>query len=279
MVEQIDGSFRAKNWIDLQEELFKFEIGKEHGRYRSSFLYRGVDSYKFDLETSLMRIKNPDMESHLLRNFQKYARSTLKDNNNIWELLSVAQHYGLPTRLLDWSFSPYVALHFATSDTSKYNVDGAIWCLDIMKVQELLPTAYKDELDRVQSNVFTVDMLKKIVNPDNAVNTMDLTDFDCSKSSDDFIICLEPPSMDERIVNQYAIFTVMTNPNRKLNDLLIDKPEMYKKIIIPKELKLEIRDKLDQANMNERMIYPGLQGISAWLKRYFTNKELLQPKD
>lgn len=275
-----DGSYKAESWLDLQEELFSFTKDESHGRYRSSLAYRGVGNSKFQLETSLMRIENHFMESHLLRNFKKYSKSLLRDSNNVWELLSVAQHYGLPTRLLDWSFSPYVALHFATSEISKFKDDGAIWCLDIKKIQDLLPEAYIDKLRRENSYVFTVDMLNDIENgkaiPDDVEVEESLSKFDNSKDKDDFIICIEPPSIDERIINQYAMFTIMSNSNRSFNDLLKDYPDMYKKIIIPSNLKLEIRDKLDQANINERMIYPGLQGISAWLKRYYTNEKLLK---
>lgn len=220
-----------------------------------------------------MRIKNPIMESHLLRNFKKYAKTLLKDGGNIWELLSVAQHYGLPTRLLDWSFSPYVGLHFATSDTSKFQKDGAVWCLNIVEVQKLLPKEYRKALKKEKSYVFTVDMLNEIK------VAKGLREFDQSKEKDDFLICLEPPSLDDRIINQYAMFSEMSNSDRNLRDLLNTYENMYEKIIIPKALKLEIRDKLDQANINERMIYPGLQGISAWLKRYGTNIDLLKAED
>jgi len=264
-----DGSLKAESWLDLHKELFSFPSNKDDERYRSSFAYRGVDSADFKLETSLMRINNPTMEPHLLRNFNKYARSTIKDNQNNWELLAMAQHYGLPTRLLDWSFSPYVALHFATSDINKFKEDGAIWCLDIIKVHEKLPSKFRNALKKEDSYVFTVDMLDNV--------TKDLNAFDSAKvNEEDFIICLEPPSIDERIVNQYAMFTLMTNANRKLDDWLEHYPEYYKKIIIPSSLKLEIRDKLDQANINERVIYPGLQGISTWLKRYYTKFDLMK---
>lgn len=262
----------AESWLDLHNELFDFPPHPDHGRYRSNFAYRGLDRAKYNLVTSLMRIENSKMEPHLMRNFQKYARSVLKDSNNKWELLAVAQHYGLPTRLLDWSFSPYVALHFATSDITAYNEPGAVWCLDILKVNKQLPQEFKKQLDDNSSYVFTVDLLQ------NACEKFE--DFDSKKGDgDDFVICLEPPSLDERIVNQYAMFTVMTNRDRSLDDWLKGHPELYKKIIIPAELKLEVRDKLDQANINERMIYPGLQGISAWLKRHCTNSSLMKPSD
>ncbi len=252
----------AESWIHLQEILFNYEKGAGHGRYRSSLTYRGVDDASFEMKTSLMRLNNPTAEKHLLRNFKKFANTMLKDNDNIWELLAVAQHYGLPTRLLDWSLSPYVALHFATSDINKFDKDGAIWCMDMEKVRELLPKKLKEIIDNEGSLVLTVDLLKKF----------SLKDFGDLNNGKDFVVCLEPPSIDERIVNQYAMFTIMSNPNKKLDEFLKEQNvDIYTKIVIPKELKWEIRDKLDQANISERMIYPGLQGISAWLKRYYTN--------
>jgi len=43
-----------------------------------------------------------------------------------------------------------------------------------------------------------------------------------------------------------------------------------RKIIIPASLKWEVRDKLDQANINERVLFPGLDGLSRWLKRHYS---------
>ena len=55
-----------------------------------------------------------------------------------------------------------------------------------------------------------------------------------------------------------------------LSDWLSHHPELFRKIIIPAHLKREIRDKLDQANINERMLFPGLDGLSQWLTRYYS---------
>ena len=46
--------------------------------------------------------------------------------------------------------------------------------------------------------------------------------------------------------------------------------EVYRKIVIPSELKWEIRDKLDQSNITERVIFPGLEGLTAWLRRHYS---------
>lgn len=53
----------------------------------------------------------------------------------------------------------------------------------------------------------------------------------------DFILFIDPPLMDDRIINQYALFSIIPNPETKVNDFLVKHPELCKKIIIPTTLK------------------------------------------
>ena len=75
--------------------------------------------------------------------------------------------------------------------------------------------------------------------------------------------------MIDRIVNQYALFSVVSDPAVLLSDLIEKKRIECNRIIIPKEVKLEIRDKLDYINISERMIYPGLDGVCRWITRRY----------
>ena len=61
----------------------------------------------------------------------------------------------------------------------------------------------------------------------------------------------------------------MSSPTAVLDDWLDQYPELVRRIIIPKELKWEVRDKLDQANITERVLFPGLDGLANWLKRHY----------
>ena len=87
-----------------------------------------------------------------------------------------------------------------------------------------------------------------------------------------FVAFFEPPSLDERIVNQFALFSLMSSPRVSLDAWLRKHPDLARRIVIPRGLKWEVRDKLDQANITERVLYPGLDGLSRWLKRQYTQR-------
>lgn len=254
---------RITNWSELQEMLFRDSWDGSLGRFRSPYVYRGLSDASYELKTSLMRIGGPynELERHLLRNFRKYAHRNTVSGESLWNLLAIAQHHGLPTRLLDWTYSPYVALHFATANILKFNLDGVIWCLNYVKSNNFLPKGLHEIIKDEGSNVFTPQMLELECNSLKKLEAM---------SEHRFVLFLEPPSMDERIVNQHALFSLMSNATLVMNRWLSDHPDLFYRIIIPAKLKWEIRDKLDQANITERVLFPGLDGLSSWLKRQYS---------
>jgi hypothetical protein len=251
------------SWNELNERLYEGSWNQTLGRFRSHMAFRGMPDTKYDLKTSLQMLGGTfaKHEAALLRNFRKYAHRDASPSDSLWTWLALAQHHGLPTRLLDWTYSPYVALHFATDHLEFYGLDAVIWCVDYIGTNRLLPDSLKSILDKNDSNVFTSEMLSE------AAGT--LREFD-RMAQDDFVIFFESPSLDDRIVNQYALFSLMSSPTAILDRWLADKPDLFRKLIIPASLKWEVRDKLDQANISERVLFPGLDGLSQWLKRYYS---------
>lgn len=234
-------------------------------RYRSSYLYRGLTNSSFKLESSLQRNckdKQLILEKSILRNFSKYAATDAPELiDSIWRQLIIGQHHGLPTRLLDWTYSPLIGLNFATleSDLSQMeNHNCALWEIDITEIHNLIPFEYKEILQQQSAYLFSVDMLKNI--------TLDKYDSDMGCQS--FII-LEPPSIDQRIINQYSYFAVIPSGINCFEDMLEKHTIHTTKYIIDKSLRWRIRDMLDQLNINERIMYPGLDGLSSWLKRHY----------
>jgi hypothetical protein len=261
----------VKSWCQLQDELFEGAWDAGLGRFRSNCAFRGLSDAGYRLETTLMRLGGDfaGLEKHLLRNFRKYAYRTGINPHSIWHWLSVAQHHGLPTRLLDWTHSPLCAMHFATANIERFHLDGAIWAVNYVAVHRHLPALLKNQLSIEGANVFTAEMLSDAV--------ASLTDF-TRMAADPFALFFEPPSMDDRIVNQFALFSTLTDATARLDDWLRGYPDCWRQIIIPASLKWEIRDKLDQANITERVLFPGLDGLSRWLSRHYSPKKQASQK-
>src|SRR5579872_2813479 len=256
---------RATGWDDLVDRLYAESWRESLARFRSRYAFRGMSRTEYRLTTSLGRLGRDTtqaLEEPILRAFRKYAQGgTQLPDDSIWNWLALAQHHGLSTRLLDWSYSPLVGMHFATREFKRFDCDGAIWVVDFARTNELLPDVLKRILFEEGSDVFTAGMLARA--------TATLNEFD-QLSNELFVAFFEPPSLDDRIVNQYALFSLVSDPLLNLDSWLREHPNVYRRIIIPAELKWEVRDKLDQANVTERVLFPGLDGLSDWLNRYYT---------
>jgi len=112
--------------IELVEQLFAESWNPVLQRFRSPYAFRGLSSAGHKLSNSLLRLTAGQsintLELSLLRNFRKYAHAQPAPGiDSIWHWLALGQHHGLPTRLIDWTYSPFVALHFATEYPEEYD--------------------------------------------------------------------------------------------------------------------------------------------------------------
>ena len=287
---------RVSSWSELQERLYAESWNDVLRRFRSRYAFRGVPGATDDLSTSLERLADEEsarFEMHMLRNFRKYAAQDAAGRpfagDSTWNWLALAQHHGLPTRLLDWTFSPYVALHFMTQRVDLFHLDGAVWCVDYARAHASLPESLGVALEAEQADVFTAEMLDGA----GAASLAQLAEMETARPAGEgttdgaragsgeprttgadaegaFVLFIEPPSLDQRIINQFALFSLMSRPVGRLDAWLSRNLDVYQRLIVPAELKWEVRDKLDQANITERVLFPGLDGLSRWLTRYYT---------
>jgi hypothetical protein len=254
---------RVASWNELHDRLFEESWQEDLGRFRSNFAFRGRASASEALETSLVRLGGDvgALEGQLLRNFRKYAHRSAVPYDSVWNWLALAKHHGLPTRLLDWTYSPFVALHFATDSLDRYAEDGVVWAIDYVRAHERLPDALRDVLRSEGANVFTAEMLDRVAQTQRKLDAL--------SEDEPFVVFLEPPSLDDRIVNQYALFSLMSTAIGSLDAWAEEHEDLFRRYVVPAEIKWEVRDKLDQANITERVLFPGLDGLSAWLRRYY----------
>src|SRR4051794_12600159 len=227
---------------------------------RASLVFRGLARSSYSNVSSLSRLGNGHvhLERHLIRNFRKYAYRE-RPGPTVWDWLSLAQHHGLPTRLLDWTFSPLVAAHFATA--THPGEEAVVWAVDCEAAHRRLPAVLRDSLQDEGATVFTTELL--------ATHAPTLGAFDRLEDETPFALFFEPPSLDDRIVNQSAVLSVMPGAGSSPDDWLRAHAEDRHRWLISPQAKAEIRDRLDQANITERVLIPGLDGLAAWLRRYY----------
>lgn len=263
MIREIEIS----NLDDLTQMITEQEYRADLDRYRSSFLYRGMPDSSFKMETSLHRNckhLQRQLEPAILENFAKYAvigDPTIAES--VWRQMILGQHYGLPTRLLDWTHSALVGLHFATAEDNMALMeehDCMVWRIDMGEMHSLLPDRYQDIVNRKQSTVFSVDMLLEAADS--------LTEYD-SDMGDRSMVIIEPPSINQRIVNQYSFFSIVPMQMGDIEKFLNDYTHKTIKYVIKGNLRWRVRDMLDQLNMSERIVYPGLDGLSRWIARHY----------
>lgn len=213
--------------IDKPDEIHK--ILKKY-RKSSRFKFRGQSNSKWSLipkagRSDFSKVK----DSEAFRNWKRRAKIFIQNNDNSdWDLLSIAQHTGLPTRLLDWTHNPLAALFFACIENPES--DGALFVINTSSY--FSPESFE--------NPFST--------PDNK------------------IILLQPAASNQRIANQFGYFTVHNKPSLQFTkDSFQGELSHFEKIEIPKELKGEIAFMLNQYGVNYLTIYPDLEGLSKHL--------------
>ena len=226
----------ARSWGQLNELLFLDSCESaawtgvrkgplDDGRHRPIKLYRGMPDTDMHLLSSLQRLLGETdeasmgisantarrLEEGMVESFRKYAYDTpgLPPEASLWEWLALAQHHGLPTRLLDWTKSPYVALHFATYKASLMHKDSVIWVMDPLRYSnefELFRNYnlwLQDQGKRRCGGIFTTAQLENFYAWKTGLSDGFQSPKDFDKLSLPFIF-VEPPSVLSRVVNQWG---------------------------------------------------------------------------
>lgn len=239
------------------------DYNPEINRLRSHFLFRGMPDATFPMVTSLQRNckgKQQALEPSILKSFGRYASI---NENSVWEQMTLGQHHGLPTRLLDWTHSSLIALHFATSENDMSETDkrdGVVWRIDARELAQRLPESYQAVLKRENTFIFSEDTLTEVAPT--------LEEYD-REMDGQCMVLVEPSSEDQRIINQYAYFSPVPMGMERVDEFLEKNTENTVKYIIDRSVRWGLRDLLDQFNISERIIYPGLDGLSRWIGRHY----------
>lgn len=254
---------QVSTWEEFREaiETFDYALG-----VRNPYIYRGQSDSSFQLTTRLWRaFENKENTSRdNFHEFEKWSlgefeadshhflsESILRSCSDCTGWWSLMQHFGAPTRLLDWTLSPYVACYFAAREN--FDKPGTIWVVqhDILKdaTDKIFPT---------EKNI-----------PDDPIECIK---YFCRNDSPDVLIAVKRHIRFERIKAQQGVFTVCLNVHAKHDEVIrkifseSDNPNYLAKIIIPADLKLEAIKRLRSMNITASTLFPGLEGLARSLE-------------
>jgi hypothetical protein len=213
-------------------------------------VYRGVtDRKNHKLIPSIGRIKQDSVgmdvktyEREIFKDFKRHSASEIAHQNyNDWEWLAICQQYGLPTRLLDWTSSPLIALYFATIPV--INSTGAL-----LPCNSNGGAIYSLHIENY------IDLFTKNNDPFDSDNTG----------------LIYPPYIAKRIIGQYGLFSYQPNPNIELQNQLTDNGSTWiRKYEFSASVAKKIQQNLFFLGVRHESIFPELDGISFDLKVKF----------
>lgn len=247
-----------RTWQELVFELSRF--------HNSLWIFRGVGNEKYDLTPKIGRPKTIsvmhgiekkfdllELERRIFKQFRARAVPHVRGNPSDWELLVIAQHHGLPTRLLDWTRNPYAAAFFAMTDSGNkdYEEVDPLHDSDLIDVDRSTLTGATGKSSRfVRDNCAviyawyapTVLDTKKTPCPFNGYKQQ--------------VMLLNPPHIDQRIIAQDGVFTVFHDPKTPLEKA------KTRRILIQKEDRVFFLKRLFRMGIHHASLFPDLDGIA-----------------
>lgn len=259
---------RISSLGELVDLVTPTEPDERSGRRRDTGIYRGGAKPFAPLLTSLDRLGGVEpphtktaLEAHIFRTFARYSRSSVQaPPPSDWEVLVLAQHHGLPTRLLDWTFSPLVAAHFATLHPER-DTDRVIWRLEWKPVHERFD---------LPGLALSIEDLEDLLGGNDPFTPWRL--FEADPRDGEFACMIEPPSLNGRIVAQSAVFTVTSDRSSTFDAFLARHglEESLTRIVVGRDAVSHLRDQLDMVSVDERRLFPDLDGLAARVRRYYS---------
>lgn len=212
--------------------------------------YRGISYAYHRLIPSLLRHDDGlQKEKALFNEYQRTAARLLPDRRNDWELLFDMQHYGIPTRLLDWTDVLGVAVAFALYDSKSDNNPSAIYILD---PQNLNGKSGRSGVVRpANESDFNYKSIYWENKPFKAL----------------YPIAIDSAFQSSRIAAQSGCFTVHGS---EIDFFWDGASDCLRVIILNPGAKQGAREFLEHANLNAFTLYPDIVGMSRYIvQKYF----------
>ena len=267
------GTDRAKIVItplgEFVDRVTPQDTGPVTGRRRDTGVYRGASDAGAPLLTTLDRLggidpphRKADLEEHVLRNYIRYSRPHVRcGSTNDWEELISAQHHGVPTRLLDWTYSPLVGRSSRATCRTVRNARAR--CGGSTGRRSMARFAFR------LAGVAAARSRRAVRGGGHRSSPWEF--FARDREASPFACLVEPPvarrahrgagggvhdllgqmAVVRRFLTSHGLAVALTH------------------YVIPAECVTKLRDQLDLVGVDERRLFPDLDGVAAAIRRYY----------
>lgn len=248
----------VKNWQHFIAIVDMYDMGPPH---QPIFLFRGQADSSWSLVPSLIRMARgcalkpehiSSLEEQLLQEFMKQAHlhlpsETIPIKGDLLSWWTLMQHHHAPTRLLDWTYSPFVALYFACEQLAQQ--EGAVWM--------------------VASRYISDQMVEKFPDCAGYATRARQHQYYQSSCGPDFLEFIERNTQTTQMVAQQTMHSVSTAPLVDHGELILGilsgkesrKGNPFRKLIIPAAKKIEFLRSLRFMNVTSNALFPGVDGL------------------
>ncbi len=251
----------------------------------NNYIFRGQSNADWTLETSLDRSPMAYREN-ILKEFinMKTAEELLIDefksginlylnswtNYNVSEIIALMQHHGVPTRALDFTFSPYIASYFAFENIPEDSDHVAIWAIHTTLILDKLNTSLHENLSLLK-HVDFIDSKKKLYENDMVIENL------IHYNQMSLVIPLNISNKNRRYNIQQSFMLASGNTKESfINNLTAltngNKIEIIK-YVLPKSIKQSVMLDLDRMNINAETLFGGIDGFAKRIKQRYENQQ------
>lgn len=213
--------------------------------YAEAVWYRGHSKHDWKLVPGFHRLKKSASENDLINKFRQNANLLIEQTpKSDFDWLFVMQHYGVPTRLLDWTESPLVGLYFAVTEHPR--ADGTLWVLKPIELNKQT-TAKPDEAKYIPSF------------EDDALKTYSTIAVEKGNLKGILPVAVIATRNNDRIQAQLGAFTISHSTKTPIEE--IGHKKHVAKYTIPAAAKAKIREDLRLLGFTKFQVFPELASI------------------
>jgi len=263
-IDHVDSWHSLEQWVSSLEGSWCFRGQRDATWLLTTSLDRAVRvEHQSEHSSGYYHLPRRPIESDYLFRFKQQAQNWnahVPQRDDLCSWLAIMQHYGVPTRLLDFTLSPYVATYFAVEYEPRAHC--ALWAIDL------------DWVETQCKQWFATKDIQIHQDPETRADQLNDLLLSTDRVDNPVIIPIRPRRLDRRMVAQQGLFLCKLVDQAPFSTILLSM--LYhsnqltlppvRRVNIPTQQRIPLLKKLREMNLTRASLFPGLDGFGQSLR-------------